>query len=194
METIKFLTSSEKRELYRNIDQDTGRLAVRNQAIFYLAKYCALRASEMRLLRLDEFDSQQNKIFCHRLKRGRGTMLKIVDKTVLEALKRHLLLHDPEQNILFPSQEQTPISRQSLDCLMKRYCEGTSIPLEKRHFHVLRHTRAIELLEATGNVYDVQYWLGHRNIQNTMIYLQYTTKQHEQLYRLLEIHNQEQED
>jgi len=184
MESIKFLTAKERKELFDRIENDTRRHAARNKAIFYLGKYCALRASELSLLRLDEYDPINHTIVCHRLKSGRDNTLRIVDNNVVSSLQNYIDFY-PVSEILFRSQQQQPISRKSLDLIMKQYCMGTSIPPEKQHFHVLRHTRAIEILEATGNVFDVQYWLGHRNIQNTMIYLQFTTKQHEHLYNSL---------
>lgn len=193
MENIKFLTPMEKKELFNRIDNDTGRHAIRNRAMFYIGAYCALRASEIPLLQLDEYDPLSGSIFCHRLKNGRNNMLRIVDCKTLYALQDYLKIyhyyHMTNSGPLFKSQECKPISRKSLDHLMKQYCTGTSIPKEKRHFHVLRHTRAIEILETTGNIFDVQFWLGHKNIQNTMLYLHYTTLQHERLYRLLEQSN-----
>lgn len=183
--TIKFLTEAETRELYRVIDQDSGKYAIRNRAIFYLGKYCALRASEIGLLRIDDYDPDRNAIYCRRLKNGASNKLRIVDPQVSNALNEYIALRNSPLRPLFLSQMHTPISRQSIDLIMKNYCEETTLPGDKRHFHVLRHTRAIEIIETTGNIYDAQYWLGHKNIQNTLIYLRYTTKQQEQLYKLL---------
>lgn len=186
---IKFLTTSESKELYRVIDHDTGLNSVRNRAIFYLAKYCALRVSEIGLLRIDDYDPESKSICCHRLKNGAGNKLRIVDPVVKDALEEYISQRHTDLLPLFLSQELKPISRQSLDRIMRIYCQKTTIPNDKHHFHTLRHTRAIEIIETTGNIYDAQYWLGHKNIQNTLIYLRYTTKQQEQLYKLLK--NQE---
>ncbi len=183
--TIKFLTSIERKELYRVIDNDTGINAIRNRAIFRIGKYCALRASEIGLLRIDDYNPEDKTIFCRRLKNGNSNTLKIVDSTVLDALNEYLSVRNTSMLPLFLSQVEKPISRQSIDLIMKKYCQQTSIPKDKHHFHTLRHTRAIEIIEATGNIYDAQFWLGHKNVQNTLIYLRYTTKQQEQLYRLL---------
>lgn len=183
--TIKFLTSTEWRELYRTMENDTGTNAIRNRAIFNLGKYCALRASEIGLLRIDDYNHENQTIHCRRLKNGNSNTLKIIDSSVLTSLTEYLSIRPSSALPLFLSQEMKPISRQSLDLIMKNYCKKTSIPEDKRHFHALRHTRAIEIIEATGNIYDAQFWLGHKNVQNTLIYLRYTTKQQEQLYQLL---------
>lgn len=183
--TIKFLTSMERRELYRIIGNDTGTNAIRNRAIFELGKYCALRASEIGLLRIDDYNPETGTIHCRRLKNGCSNTLRIVEPSVLDSLNEYISIRNSHQLPLFLSQEQKPISRQSLDRIMKKYCRQTSIPADKHHFHTLRHTRAIEIIETTGNIYDAQFWLGHKNVQNTLIYLRYTTKQQEQLYKLL---------
>ena len=69
---------------------------------------------------------------------------------------------------------------------MKYYCSFTSIPRDKWHFHALKHTRAMELMETDGfDVRDVQWWLGHKYIANTMIYLNYSIQAQKSLYTKL---------
>jgi len=72
---------------------------------------------------------------------------------------------------------------------LNRYCIGRDRPFPfsdanadriwrlirpvKKKLHSLRHTFAINTLKRTRRVELVQYALGHRNIANTMIYLDY---------------------
>jgi integrase/recombinase XerD len=72
--------------------------------------------------------------------------------------------------VLFTSARNLPISRQMLDVLMKRYGGEARIPREKCHFHVLKHSIATHLLDADADLRFLQDWLGHANIQNTVIY------------------------
>lgn len=53
--------------------------------------------------------------------------------------------------------------------------------------HVLKHTRAIDLSELDLDLDDVQFWLGHKNIANTMKYLAYTTTLKRKLFMQLSL-------
>jgi integrase/recombinase XerD len=77
---------------------------------------------------------------------------------------------DDHSAILFPSNRILPISRAQLDVLMKQYGELAAIPKEKRHFHVLKHSIATHLLEARADLRFVQDWLGHADIESTVVY------------------------
>lgn len=188
---LRFLTQREKTELFKAMAKDKGRYASRNRAIFYLSEYCALRASEIGLITLSDFDRTKKTIFCRRLKGSKNNTLKIVNPRVYEALEHYYLerIQKPcGNNYLFTSQLNKPISRKTLDYLMKYYCSNTEIPSEKHHFHVLKHTRAMELIEYDDvKLTDVQWWLGHQNIQNTMIYLDYTSNAMRSLFNKIEI-------
>ena len=129
-------------------------------------------------------------LFCYRLKGSHANTIKIVDLHVVKALEDYLK-ERTERGIdspyLFISQKGNPISRQRMDAMIKEYAKNTDIPVEKRHIHVLKHTRAIDLAELDLDLDDVQFWLGHKNIANTMKYLAYTTTLKRKLFMQLSL-------
>ncbi len=162
-ETIKFLTLDETRRLFEWITDK------RDKAIFLVAYRHGLRASEIGLLRADDLDLKRLRIMLHRLK-GSLSGEHPLQTDEARALKAWLKHRDTDSPILFPSRRGLPISRQMLDVLMKSYGEEAAIPKDKRHFHVLKHSIATHLLDAGAELRFVQDWLGHSNIQNTVIY------------------------
>jgi site-specific recombinase XerD len=70
---------------------------------------------------------------------------------------------------LFPSNWKRPISRQRLDQLMRKYGAAAGLPADKQHFHAIRHSCAVQLLEDGANIEQVQDHLGHREIRSTTV-------------------------
>ena len=62
---------------------------------------------------------------------------------------------------------------------MKLYGAVAKIPPAKQHFHVLKHSIATHLLDAGGDLRFVQDWLGHSNIQSTVVYTYLTSRTRE---------------
>jgi len=90
----------------------------------------------------------------------------------VRVLKAYLKTRSDSLPYLFPSRKGSPISRAMLDVLIKGYGEKAKLPEDKRHFHVLKHSIATHLLDKGAELRFLQDWLGHANIQNTVIYAQ----------------------
>ena len=67
-----------------------------------------------------------------------------------------------------------------LDVLMKQYGAAADLPKELCHFHALKHC-ATHLLSKGFDVAQVQDWIGHANIQNTMIYAKLTNARRDEM-------------
>lgn len=185
---MKYLDAQEKERLFLVIDADTSTHSIRNRAIFYLSFYAALRVSEVGMIYESDLNLYNKEIYCKRLKGSRNNTLRIIDNRVYSVIMEYVRYKKEHYNpspYLFPSQKGNPISRKTLDDMMKRYCSISNISKEKSHFHVLKHTRAIELAELGLDTKDIQYWLGHKSIKSTEVYLEFTTKQQDWLYRKL---------
>jgi len=62
-------------------------------------------------------------------------------------------------------------------------CREAGLPQELSHPHVLRHTRAIELLRAGVPVSVVQQLLGHAYLSTTAVYLRFSGAEVRQILR-----------
>jgi site-specific recombinase XerD len=169
VDTIKFLTLDETKRLFSVIEDK------RDKALFLIAYRHGLRASEVGLLQVSDLDLKQLRIIIHRLKGSLGGQHPLqadeakAIKAYLKARSNDVATRDSP--ILFPSNRNVPISRKTLDWMMReKYGKLARLPEDKRHFHVLKHSIATHLLDAGADVIFLKDWLGHSNIQNTMIY------------------------
>ncbi len=168
LETIQYLTTDELVRLISVIDHK------RDKAIFLIAYRHGLRASEVGLLHETDLDFKKLRIRVQRLK---GSLsgehpLQPDEARILKAYLKERRTHwrYKDSPLLFPSNRNAPISRWQLNVLMQHYGKRAGIPREKQHFHVLKHSIATHLLAAGDDLRFVQDWLGHSNIQNTIIY------------------------
>jgi len=164
-----FLTLRETKALFNQIG------SLRDYCIFLLAYRHGLRASEVASLKVKDIDFEDFKIWCERQKGSRSGFHKF-DKKELERLQAWLKIRSPKSPYLFPSGVAGHISRKTLDRLIKKYGEKAKLPVGKRHFHILKHSIAVHMLEAGAEIKLVQELLGHKNIQNTLVYAQLVSK------------------
>lgn len=180
--TIKYLTQDELKRLFQVIEtakpakhQMKVSFTKRNLAIFLVAYRHGLRVSEVGMLKLEDVNADHGRIFCHREK-GSLSGEYPMQADEIKAIRAWLKERKDNSPYLFPSQKGNPISRRMLDYLMRSHSALAEIPPDKRHFHVLRHSIATHLLDAGADLRFVQDWLGHANIQSTIVYAQLTNK------------------
>jgi integrase len=161
--TVRYLTPHEIRRLFAVIDTP------RDRALFLCAYRHGLRPGEAPLLAVDDFDATRRRIRNERLK---GTYDREQPMQPDEATAPRLYLQERPRasSGLFLSRRGVPISVRTLDWLMKRSGARARLPAEKRHFHALRHSIATHLLSAGADLRLIQGWLGHANIQSTVLY------------------------
>lgn len=165
IEKIKFFTPDELRRLLSLVKKESNR----DYALFLTAYRHGLRASEIGLLQVSDLDFRRMQVRVHRLKGSFGGE-HLMQPDEARALKAWLKNRPHESPYIFTSNRNLPIDRNTLDWLIKGYGEKLKLPADKRHFHVLKHSIATHMLEAGADLRFVQDWLGHSNIQNTVIY------------------------
>lgn len=167
IKTLKYLTQAQVTDLFRVIGSK------RDRAIFLVAYYHGLRPSEVGLIQTEDVDLDRARISITRLKHSKSGEYPMQPGEV-RAVRAWMKARQQNIFCLFYGQGPMPISRRTLHHLINRYGERVSIPKDKRHFMVLRHSIATHLLDAGADIRFVQDWLGHKNIQNTVIYAQIT--------------------
>lgn len=189
--TIKYFTQHELRRIFREIEKSSSKHKLRDLAIIRVAYYCGLRASEVGLLRLSNYNKATGELYCIRLKGSWNNTIRLSKETI-KVLEKYIKVYGliKETDILFKSQENKPISRKTLDVLIKKYCSLANIEdRTKHHFHCLKHSCAVHLSESKLDIKDINAWLAHKNINNTLIYFQFTSLQQEEMYKKIEKSN-----
>ena len=152
----------------------TTREGIRDRAMLHLAVCAGLRVSELTGLRLGDLDMASMSIRV--LGKGRRERVLPLWKSTATALRAWLAVRGsvptPE---VFVSARGEPLSRWGFAYLLKqhaataaRQCPG----LHKKRIspHVLRHTCAMIVLQATQDIRKVSLWLGHATLATTEIY------------------------
>jgi integrase/recombinase XerD len=181
-EKIKYLTKTQTERLLIVIERHGNK---RDIALFHVSYILGLRASEVGQLKIEDFDANSSQIYVRRLKGSVSGSMRLDDKR-----KRHLLRYlrsrddtqNPKAPLFLSRQQNKGVGRSLIHHLMMKYSKKANLPIDRRHFHVLRHSIGVHLAEAGFDVKDLQWCLGHKDLRNTQIYFSYTTKQQEDFY------------
>ena len=147
---------------------------VRDRAMLHLAVCAGLRVFELTGLRIDNVDLQAMSVRV--LGKGRRQRVLPLWKTTAAALRAWLAVRGtvatPE---VFVSARGEPLTRWGFAYLLKQHCATAAHKcpglLKKRVSpHVLRHTCAMIVLQATQDIRKVSLWLGHANLATTEVY------------------------
>jgi integrase len=169
-----YLQPEEVERYFRAIDSP------RDRAIFRLMYHAGLRASEVGLIQLRDYNPRTERVFIHRLKGSNSGEHHLCreESRVLHAWLKH---RGPWQGPLFPSNRRSGIKRGMIASLVKEYGGAANIPPKLCHAHIFKHTCATHLMDKGYAVERVQDWLGHVNIQNTMVYAHVTNERRTQM-------------
>lgn len=172
---VHFLERPEVDALLSAPDQTTW-LGRRDHALLLLAVQTGLRLSELTSLRrADVTLASGAHVRC--TGKGRKERCTPLAKTTVAVLKAWLG-EPPKQKteMLFPNVRGGRLSADSVEDLMDKHVTVASQicpSFRKKRVtpHVLRHTAAMELLQAGVDRAVIALWLGHESVETTQIYL-----------------------
>jgi integrase/recombinase XerD len=174
--TVQFLTQQETDALLAATDTSSW-IGHRDHALLLLAEQTGLRVSEIsRLTRADvELEGPGAHVRCMgKGRKERATPLRKETVAVLRAWLREQ--PGGPTDPLFPSQRDGFMSRDAVEKLVHKYASKAaascpSLARKRVSPHVLRHTRAVRMLEAGNDSAVIALWLGHESLETTHVYL-----------------------
>ena len=173
---VSYLSKEETQAVLDAPDPRT-RSGTRDRAMLHLGFTAGLRVSELVGLCMGDLTLHPTPAI---LVRGKGRRQRALPlwKETTAALRAWLAIRQeagvPE---LFLNARGIQMSRWGFEHILRKHVKTAanrcpSILNKKISPHVLRHTCAMVILQATGDIRKVSLWLGHSSIQTTEIYLQ----------------------
>ena len=144
-------------------------LDVRNRAILAILLDTGLRVSELASLTLNDVNMNDGSIL---VRHGKGSKQRVVHigTKAQKALWKYMTIYrKSDSNSLLVNRAGERLDAVGIKILVRRLGEKAKISV---HPHKLRHTFAISFLRAGGDVFSLQYLLGHSTLQMTQRYLQ----------------------
>ena len=178
----KYLT---KREVDKLIDATKdSRNVARDRCLLLLMFRHGLRVSEACGLRLSQVDTESRVLHVSRLKKGLSTThpLRPDEIKAVNAWLAARVKMKPETDAFFISERRRPLSRITAWLAIRKYGELAALPLPA-HPHMLRHACGFALADQGADTRLIQDYLGHRNIQHTVIYTASNPARFERLWR-----------
>lgn len=185
---VHFLTRAEVDALLAAPDQSTwsGR---RDHAFLLVAVQTGLRLSEMTGLKRDDLVLRAG-AHVRVIGKGRKERCVPIAKSTLAVLKAWL--REPQRGdgcVLFPSARGERLSVHGVQYLLTKHrMAASAVCPSLRHkrvtVHCLRHTMAMDLLQAGVDRSVIALWLGHESVETTQIYLEATLAMKEQALKM----------
>jgi integrase/recombinase XerD len=147
---------------------------------------CGLRLQEALFLEVSDIDSHRMLIHVQRGKGAKDRFVPLPDDTLI-LLRKYWKTHR-HPRLLFPASgrghNKTPLSDfpmaiASVQGAFRQAKLAAGIKKRRVSIHTLRHSYATHLLESGLNIREIQEYLGHAQLETTMVYLHLTQKGHE---------------
>ncbi len=171
---VRHLTVQEIQSIL-DAPEPTHRDGIRDRAMLHLCFAAGLRVSELVGLRLDDLKLQPHaSVVVHG--KGRKERCLPLWKETTSALRAWLAVRGPILvPELFPNARGQPMTRAGFEYILRKHAQAAagrcrSLATKRVSPHVLRHTCALTVLQATNDLRKVSLWLGHASMQTTEMY------------------------
>ena len=164
-----------------------------NHAFLTTVYSCGLRLQEGLHLEVSDIDSDRMMIHVHRGKGAKDRYVPLPQAT-LGLLRRYWVTHR-NARLLFPALGRngkgakdgaTPMAKSSVQGAFRYAKFEAGIRKKSVSVHTLRHSYATHLLEAGVNLRVIQRYMGHTQLETTMVYLHLTQKGQEDAVKLID--------
>jgi site-specific recombinase XerD len=171
---VRHLTVQEMQAILDAPDP-TSRVGIRDRAMLHLCFAGGLRVSELVSIRVADVRFQpEPSVLIH----GKGRRERCIPlwRETASALRSWLSVRgEPSTPELFANARDGCMTRAGFEYILKKYvrmAETRCLSLSAKRVspHVLRHTCAMTILQATKDLRKVSLWLGHSSVQTTEIY------------------------
>ena len=154
----------------KDISDTKRRIRGRYWLVFLTLRFTGARISEVTNIKPDDIDFRNAEVRLITLKRHnpkkKGAYRIIpVPASVTSEIASYIAQYPYMKSKAFK------VDRSNFYAVFQERCQEAGIPQELAHPHILRHTRAIELLRAGVPVTIVQDLLGHSALTTTAVYL-----------------------
>ena len=160
----EYLTPSELERLLKAAGK-RGRYGARDALAILMTYRHGLRVSELCTLRWDQVDFATARLTVHRLKGSNGATHPIAGDE-LRALRKLRREQEPGCRYVFMNERGAPMATVGFRKMLTRV--GVGRGLATVHPHMLRHSCGFALADKGREVREIQDYLGHRQIQNTV--------------------------
>ena len=167
--------STEEIQALLDAPQPVHWAGIRDRAMLHLRYAAGLRVSELTGLRLEDLSLHPHPTI---VVRGKGRRERSLPpwKQTAAALRAWLAVRGavpvPE---LFVNARREPLTRSGFEYVLEKHVRTArkrcpSLMSKRISPHVLRHSCALTILQATKDLRKVSLWLGHASVQTTEIY------------------------
>lgn len=172
---VAYLTRAEVQALLDAPDRQTPS-GIRDRAMLHLAFAAGLRVSELVGLMLDQFDGRAP-ASVHVVGKGRRERVLPLWQETAAAIRAWIAVRPQGgDTALFLNSAGRTMTRSGFEYILTKHVAAAarlapSLAIKSVSPHVLRHSCAMHMLQATRDIRKVALWLGHATLQSTEVYL-----------------------